>query len=50
MDESGTLHLIEDDLGESWIADWALDGVEAIEEFLAKHLAFLSYLDDVATA
>ena len=47
---SGHLHLIEDDLGESWVEDWAGDGVEAIEEYLAKHLAFLTYLDDVATA
>jgi hypothetical protein len=50
MDEPGTLHLIEDDLGESWIEDWARDGVEAVEDYLAKHLAFLTYLDDVATA
>jgi hypothetical protein len=50
MDEPGTLHLIEDELGESWIEDWTADGVEAIEEYLAKHLAFQTYLDDVATA
>jgi len=50
MNEPGSLHLIEDDLRESWLEDWARDGVAAIEEYLAKHLAFLSYLDDVATA
>jgi hypothetical protein len=50
MDMRGTLHLIEDDLRESWVEDWAGDGVAAIEEYLAKHLAFLSYLDDAATA
>jgi hypothetical protein len=50
MDERGTLHLIEDDLRDSWLEDWAGDGVEAIEEYLAKHLAFLSYLDDAAAA
>jgi hypothetical protein len=50
MDELGTFHRIEEDLSESWVEDWAEAGVEAIEEYLAKHLAFLSYLDDVATA
>jgi hypothetical protein len=50
MDESGTFHRIEDDLDESWIEAWAGAGIEAIEEYLAKHLAFLTYLDDVATA
>jgi hypothetical protein len=50
MDELGTFHRIEEDLTESWVEDWADAGVEAIEEYLAKHLAFLSYLDDVATA
>ena len=50
MEDQGTFHRIEDDLSESWVEDWAEAGVEAIEEYLAKHLAFLHYLDDVATA
>ncbi len=50
MDERGTFHRIEDDLDEGWIESWAGAGIEAIEEYLAKHLAFLTYLDDVATA
>ena len=50
MDERGVLHLIEDDLSETWVEDWAGNGVDAIEDYLAKHLAFLTYLDDVATA
>ena len=50
MDERGGLHLIQDDLSETWVEDWARAGVEAIQDYLAKHLAFLSYLDDVATA
>jgi hypothetical protein len=50
MEARGTLHLIEDDLREKWVEDWADTGVEAIEAYLAKHLAFLSYLDDAATA
>jgi hypothetical protein len=50
MDERGTFHRIDEDISESWVEDWAEAGVDAIEEYLAKHLAFLSYLDDVATA
>ena len=47
----GILHRIEDDLAESWIAEWAGSGVDAIEVYLAKHLAFLTYLDrDEASA
>ena len=41
MDERGVLHLIEDDLSETWVEDWAGVGVAAIEDYLAKHLAFL---------
>ena len=51
MDQGGNLHRIEDDLAESWIAEWAGSGVDAIEVYLAKHLAFLTYLDrDEASA
>jgi len=50
MDERDTLHRVEDDLRETWIDEWAGAGVEAIEEYLAKHLAFQSFLDDAATA
>lgn len=49
--DQGILHRIEDDLAESWIAEWAGSGVDAIEVYLAKHLAFLTYLDrDEASA
>jgi hypothetical protein len=48
MDEIGTFHRIEDDLAPSWVEEWADSGVAAIEEYLAKHLAFLTYLDDAA--
>jgi hypothetical protein len=44
MSERG-LHRIEDDLAETWLEDWAGAGVAEIEEYLAKHLAFLSFLD-----
>ena len=46
MDDPGVLHRIEDDLAESWIEDFAADGVQALEAYLAKHLAFLSFLDE----
>jgi hypothetical protein len=48
MDDRGTLHRIEDDLSETWIEDLAAHGVQSIETYLAKHLAFLTYLDDTA--
>jgi hypothetical protein len=50
MDEHGTFHRIEDDLSPTWVEEWARTGVAAIETYLAKHLAFLTYLDDAATA
>ena len=51
MDQGGILHRIEDDLTEGWVAEWAASGVDAIEAYLAKHLAFLTYLDrDEASA
>jgi hypothetical protein len=51
MDQGGILHRIEEDLAESWIGEWAGSGVDAIEAYLAKHLAFLTYLDrDEASA
>jgi hypothetical protein len=39
------LHHIEDDLSETWVEDWAGAGVAEIEVLLAKHAAFLSFLD-----
>jgi hypothetical protein len=51
MDQGGILHRIEDDLADGWVAEWAGSGVDAIEAYLAKHLAFLTYLDrDEASA
>jgi hypothetical protein len=48
MEEQGTLHRIEDDLAEGWLEEWTRAGVAAIEEYLAKHLAFLTFLDEAA--
>ena len=42
--------VIEDDLSGDLGRRVVGRGVEAIEEYLAKHLAFLSFLDDAATA
>jgi hypothetical protein len=44
MSERG-LHRIEDDLAETWVEDWAGAGVAEIEDFLAKHAAFLRFID-----
>ena len=49
-DARGTFHLIEADLAESWLDEWIGNGIEALELYLAKHLAFLSYLDDTPPA
>jgi hypothetical protein len=42
----GTLHRIEDEIGDRWLEEWAREGVAAIEEYLAKHLAFQSFLEN----
>ena len=44
MSERG-LHRIEDDLSDTWLEDWAGAGVAEIETYLAKHAAFLSFLE-----
>ena len=43
--ERGILYRVEDDLSETWITEWAEQGVRGLESYLAKHLAFLSFLD-----
>ena len=48
MEVRGILHRIEDDLSETWVEEWAEGGVREIEGYLAKHLAFLSYLDEAS--
>ena len=50
MDGRGVLHMIEDDLSETWVEDWAGVGVAAIEDYLEKHLAFLDFLEDAAAS
>ena len=33
------------DVDEAWVAEWAADGIAAIERYLAKHAAFAEYLE-----
>jgi hypothetical protein len=44
MSERG-LHNIENDLSETWVEDWAAVGLSEIEALLAKHAAFLGFLE-----
>jgi hypothetical protein len=46
MEERGILHRIEEDLAGNWVEALANEGVQSIEHFLAKHLAFLAFLDE----
>ncbi|HXH96745.1 MAG TPA: hypothetical protein VNH40_05985 [Gaiellaceae bacterium] len=39
------LHRIEDELAETWVEDWAGAGIVEIEEYLAKHAAFQTFLE-----
>ena len=43
MNEHG-LHYVEDDLREGWVEEWATVGVAELEDYLAKHGAFLDFL------
>jgi hypothetical protein len=38
-------HRIEADLEDSWLEDWVGVGIAELEAYLAKHAAFLSFLD-----
>jgi hypothetical protein len=48
MDDRGLLHRIDEHHSDTWNQEWAESGVEAIESYLAKHLAFLSFLDEAS--
>jgi hypothetical protein len=39
------LHYIRADLDETWLDDWAGVGLAEIETYLAKHAAFMRFLD-----
>ena len=40
------LHTIADDLSETWIEDWAAVGLRELEALLAKHAAFLDFVNE----
>ena len=44
MGDTG-LHRVEDELGERWLQGWLEAGLRQLEAYLAKHAAFLNYLD-----
>jgi hypothetical protein len=44
MEERG-FHRIEDELGESWLEQWLEQGLALLETYLAKHAAFVDYLE-----
>jgi hypothetical protein len=44
MDER-PLHRIEDDLGETWLQQWLDQGLALLEAYLAKHAAFIDFLE-----
>jgi hypothetical protein len=48
VSEERRYHRIADDLEPGWLEQWAAKGIVEIEVYLAKHLAFLSYLGDDA--
>jgi hypothetical protein len=43
--EDRHLYEIQDDLTDTWLEEWADDGVAEVEAYLAKHAAFVSYLE-----
>jgi hypothetical protein len=45
MHEHGSLHRIEEDLAEGATEQWAAAGLRELEEYLAKHAAFLTFLE-----
>lgn len=47
MDDRG-IQYIEDDLVDDAAQEWAERGVRELEGYLAKHLAFLTFLDETS--
>jgi hypothetical protein len=39
-------HRIADELESGWLESWASDGIIQIEAYLAKHAAFIAFLED----
>ena len=47
MNVRGLLHRIDEDLADDAVEQWSAQGLRALELYLAKHAAFLSYLDSL---
>ena len=45
MSERRPAHRIAEELQPGWLEQWIASGIEAIEDYLAKHAAFLAFLD-----
>jgi hypothetical protein len=49
--EGSSTHRIVEELQPGWLEQWIATGIEAVEEYLAKHAAFLAFLgEDAAVA
>jgi hypothetical protein len=44
MNEHDTTHSTATPVDELWLADWAAEGLAAIERYLAKQAAFAAFL------
>jgi hypothetical protein len=44
MEEPAVLR-IEDELGERWLQQWLEQGLAGLEAYLAKHAAFIDFLE-----
>jgi hypothetical protein len=43
--DGSSAHRIADELKPGWLDEWITSGIEDIEAYLAKHAAFLTFLD-----
>jgi hypothetical protein len=43
--EESAVHRIEDELGERWLQQWLEQGLAGLEAYLAKHAAFIDFLE-----
>jgi hypothetical protein len=39
-----TTHLVALDVDDAWLAEWAAEGIAALERLLSRHAAFGEYL------
>jgi hypothetical protein len=45
VNDGSPAHRIADELRPDWLDEWIASGIEEIEDYLAKHAAFLRFLD-----